>query len=69
MSKLQSQHECHNRSHYPGTRQICDWCDDPTGRCEDDEITYQGDVICPECFSEEGSETISREKAELGGER
>lgn len=38
MSMTQSEHEKHNAGHYPGTRQICAFCDDPTGRCEDDDI-------------------------------
>ena len=46
----QSEHERWNGSHYPGTRQLCSECDDPTGRCEDDSI-FVGDVgpLCVEC--------------------
>jgi hypothetical protein len=46
----QNDHESWNASHYPGTRQICTQCDQPTGRCEDDTIyNDDGDPICPDC--------------------
>jgi len=43
-------HEHINAQHYPGTRQLCIICDEPTGRCEDDEI-YSGEIgpLCEEC--------------------
>ena len=44
----QAEHEVWNRSHYPGTRQLCVECDEPTGRCEDDSI-YTDDGIGPLC--------------------
>jgi CTP-dependent riboflavin kinase len=50
----QSQHRKINSRHYPGTRQICVNCDEPTERCEDDGI-WSEDLdgwICPECSSE-----------------
>lgn len=46
----QSEHEAWNASHYPGTRQLCVECEEPTGRCEEDSI-YDGDrgPLCEEC--------------------
>ena len=46
----QDGHRAWNASHYPGTRQLCEMCDEPTERCEDDSI-YVGDVgpLCEEC--------------------
>lgn len=50
----QSQHEDWNASNYPGTRQLCSDCDEPTGRCEEDSI-YTDDEgkhgpLCEECW-------------------
>lgn len=47
----QSTHEKINARHYPGTRQLCAVCDQPTGRCEDDSIYIDGidDPVCEEC--------------------
>lgn len=44
------QHEAVNARHYPGTRQLCVECDQPTGRCEEDSILI-GDLgpLCEEC--------------------
>lgn len=50
---LQSEHEAWNTSEYPGTRQMCSQCDEPTGRCEDDELlTDNSEPLCPECWYE-----------------
>lgn len=44
------EHEAWNAHTYPGTRQLCDECDQPTGRCEDDSIRDRdGRVFCPDC--------------------
>lgn len=45
------QHETWNYNHYPGTRQLCDICHSPTGRCEEDSIYVGGDIgpVCEEC--------------------
>lgn len=52
-TRTQSEHECHNASHYPGTRQLCVICDDPTGRCEDDSLYWEGEgPLCNECYWE-----------------
>lgn len=46
----QDTHLAINAQHYPGTRQLCVECDQPTGRCEDDSI-FIGDrgPLCEEC--------------------
>ncbi len=46
----QCEHEVWNAKNYPGTRQLCKECGDPTGRCEDDSI-YKDDIgpLCEEC--------------------
>ena len=53
----QHEHERWNASHYPGTRQLCVECDEPTGRCEEDaiyvQIQYDEDEtgpLCEECY-------------------
>jgi hypothetical protein len=47
----QSEHETWNASHYPGTRQLCVECDEPTGRCEEDQMSNEdGEPLCGGCF-------------------
>ena len=47
----QSEHEKWNASHYPGTRQMCVVCDEPTGMCEDDgHYNEDGEPLCWECY-------------------
>ena len=49
----QYEHESWNASNYPGTRQLCAWCDQPTGRCEEDSLdTEDGENLCEECWQE-----------------
>ena len=53
-ARSQTEHEAINRREYPGTRQLCAWCDEPTGRCEQDDI-YLDDgrgPLCPDCLHE-----------------
>ena len=46
----QDEHENWNAANYPGTRQMCSICDEPTGRCEDDTIySKDGEPICEAC--------------------
>ena len=52
----QNTHRAINAQHYPGTRQLCSECDQPTGRCEDDTINGLRGPICPDC-REAGLET------------
>lgn len=48
----QSEHEAYNRIHYPGTRQLCVDCDEPTGRCENDSIYLDNGrgPLCSVCY-------------------
>lgn len=49
----QCEHEAWNSSNYPGTRQLCCECEEPTGNCEEDSLyTESGDgPFCDECFN------------------
>lgn len=48
----QSEHEAWNASHYPGTRQMCAKCGEPTGRCEEDAMWNEGgEAVCEVCYS------------------
>ena len=55
----QGEHERWNARHYPGTRQLCVKCDDPTGQCEEDAI-FVGEQgpLCSGCAAqiEEGED-------------
>ena len=46
------EHEAINAREYPGTRQLCETCDEPTGRCEEYSIyTEEGDgPMCLDCY-------------------
>lgn len=52
----QSEHEAWNSRHYPGTRQLCVLCEQPTGRCEDDSLYGDDEVgpLCEECWHAKG---------------
>ena len=46
----QPDHERWNASHYPGTRQLCSVCEEPTGRCEEDSMrSRDGEPLCEQC--------------------
>ena len=48
----QDEHKRWNDSEYPGTREICSVCDEPTGRCEEDNIVdINGEPWCHDCWS------------------
>lgn len=54
----QDEHKRWNASNYPGTRQLCSECDEPTGRCEEDSIYSDSDQdcehpICEECYEQQ----------------
>jgi hypothetical protein len=51
----QFEHERINAKEYPGTRQLCVFCEEPTERCEDDAIyTEEGKgPLCEECYKGE----------------
>ena len=53
----QNEHRLYNSTHYPGTRQLCVCCDQPTDRCEEDGIYIEnGDQyigpLCMQCYDE-----------------
>ena len=49
----QSEHEKWNSFNYPGTLQLCEKCESPTGRCEEDSI-FLDEIgpICEDCYNE-----------------
>jgi hypothetical protein len=58
MSRSQSEHERINAREYPGTRQLCWSCDEPTGTCEDDSLYSMEGLgpLCEECYEALGGE-------------
>jgi hypothetical protein len=52
----QAAHEKWNACNYPGTLQICFFCDEPTGRCEEDSIYIDEDSepVCEKCYEAKG---------------
>jgi ferredoxin len=48
-------HEKYNATTYPGTRQLCIKCGDPTERCEEDAIYSEGGEgpLCLGCYKNE----------------
>lgn len=48
----QNEHEFWNSFNFPGTRQICVLCDEPTERCEEDSIYLADETgpVCVECY-------------------
>jgi hypothetical protein len=48
----QHEHEKWNETHYPGTLQLCQSCEAPTERCEEDSIfTESGEgPLCVNCW-------------------
>ena len=51
-SMHQDEHERWNSHNYPGTRQLCSICEEPTGRCEDDSIYLEDETgpLCVICY-------------------
>ena len=51
----QSEHEAWNARNFPGTRQLCEQCGEPTGRCEDDSLYADEDrqigPLCVDCWN------------------
>ena len=47
----QGEHERWNANHYPGTRQLCALCSEPTGRCEEDSLHADdgSGPLCRQC--------------------
>lgn len=54
-TRTQAEHDRINAREYPGTRQLCTECDEPTERCEDDQLfTEDGrGPLCVACYSQE----------------
>ena len=50
-----SEHEAWNARNFPGTRQLCEQCGEPTGRCEDDSLYADDDSeigpLCEDCWN------------------
>lgn len=56
----QGAHKRWNATHYPGTRQICCKCAEPTGLCEEDGIfNDDGEPHCYDCAISTGLIEIS----------
>ena len=51
-ARTQLEHEAYNRLHYPGTRQLCILCEEPTGRCEEDSLYLEDETgpVCENCY-------------------
>ncbi len=51
-ARTQAEHWAINAREYPGTRQLCFECEEPTERCEDDAIYTEDDTgpLCEECY-------------------
>lgn len=67
----QNEHEAWNAAHYPGTRQLCTLCEEPTGRCEDDSL-YADDEsgpYCEKCWLEMRDRSSSNGQAQRSAER
>lgn len=67
----QDEHARINAREYPGTRQLCVECDDPTERCEED-ARYVGDYgpLCEACdhrLDPDVSDTTRADTSRKGG--
>lgn len=65
IARTQAEHAAINAREYPGTRQLCDSCGEPTERCEEDAIYDTGGSgpYCLKCWHShpEGAETVNDE--------
>jgi len=59
----QSKHKVWNDNNYPGTRQFCSICNNPTERCEEDSIYLNEDSepICENCFIKYKNKSFKKE--------
>jgi len=53
----QNDHERWNATHYPGTRQLCVCCEEPTGQCEEDmwTVDHIDGPLCKSCYVEQAA--------------
>ncbi len=50
----QTEHERWNADNWPGTRQLCAECGNPTGNCEEDaNWSDYGEPLCDDCVPRE----------------
>lgn len=54
----QAEHDEWNRDNYPGTRQICEKCGNPTERCEYDSLYLDDGTgpLCDDCYDKHKQE-------------
>ena len=52
IARTQKEHQAINRVEYPGTRQLCAVCNEPTEHCEEDAIYLEdrSGPLCPDCY-------------------
>ncbi len=55
----QQSHSDWNAANYPGTRQLCSLCDEPTGRCEDDSMYVNDESVCEGCYLLSAKELVN----------
>lgn len=50
----QCEHEKWNLKNYPGTRQVCALCGEPTGNCEENAFySKSGEILCEKCYEKD----------------
>ena len=58
-----AEHDAINAREYPGTRQLCSICGEPTGRCEDDTIQGKSGPLCEDCGEADYDAGVKAERA------
>lgn len=68
IARTQGEHQMINAVEYPGTRQICEACHEPTERCEEDAIYLEdgSGPLCLNCYHE--TPEFIRPNVELRGQ-
>jgi hypothetical protein len=65
----QSENEAWNARNFPGTRQLCERCGEPTERCEDDSLYSDEDrqigPLCVECWNTANTNMVTPAKNPL----
>ncbi len=52
VARSQAEHKEINSREYPGTRQLCVECGEPTGRCEEDTFAVaDSGPLCENCYT------------------